>query len=56
MILCTENSPKFAVLRLRLNTFRVFSEYAERMKKTKEEIFIFKVALGFLKGQYFKKI
>jgi hypothetical protein len=31
---------------IRLNTFRVFSEYAEIMKKTQKEIFTFNNAWG----------
>jgi hypothetical protein len=66
MILCTANNPNLPfspytlkyfprILQRCLNTFRVFSVYAERMKNTQKEIF-FQQCPGTLKGQCFKKI
>ncbi len=53
MILFSANNPKFAK---RLNTFRLFSEYKDRMLNTQNEIFHFQQCLGALWGQYFEKI
>jgi hypothetical protein len=39
----------------RLNTFRVFSEYAERMKNTQKEIFTFNNAWGLKSENILKK-
>jgi hypothetical protein len=39
-----------------LNTFRLFSNYAERMNKTQEEILTFNNAWGLSRNSIFKKI
>jgi hypothetical protein len=44
------------ILHRHLNTFCVFSEYAEIMKNTQKEIFTSTKSLGTLKGQCFEKI
>jgi hypothetical protein len=43
------------IFQIRVNTFRVFSEYAERMKNTQKEIFTFNNAWGLLRGSILKK-
>ncbi len=40
------NNPIFYILHIRLNTFCVFTEYADRMKNTQKEIYIFNNAWG----------